>query len=54
MQEGTSSLMQMAKVAVAVEALHQAKLPFIAGNVLSQSMIVSQSVNRSITQSIDQ
>ena len=33
MQEGTSSLMQMAKVAVAVEALHQAKLPFIAGDV---------------------
>jgi acetyl-CoA carboxylase carboxyl transferase subunit beta len=30
MQEGTSSLMQMAKVAVAVEALHKAKLPFIA------------------------
>ena len=54
MQEGTSSLMQMAKVAVAVEALHQAKLPFIAGNVLNQSMLVSQSVNQSINQSINQ
>jgi acetyl-CoA carboxylase carboxyl transferase alpha subunit len=30
MQEGTSSLMQMAKVSVAVEALHRAKLPFVA------------------------
>ena len=30
MQEGTSSLMQMAKVSVAVEALHRAGLPFIA------------------------
>lgn len=30
MQEGTSSLMQMAKVSVAVEALHRASLPFIA------------------------
>eukprot|EP00606_Chrysophyceae_sp_TOSAG23-5_P001599 GSChrysophyteH2.ASY1.ANO1.821.1 assembled CDS len=30
MQEGTSSLMQMAKVSVAVEALHRAKLPFIS------------------------
>ena len=54
MQEGTSSLMQMAKVAVAVEALHQAKLPFIAGNVLNQSMVVSQSVSQSINQLIDQ
>ena len=35
MQEGTSSLMQMAKVAVAVEALHQAHLPFISGEWLS-------------------
>lgn len=30
MQEGVSSLMQMAKVSVAVEALHQEGLPFIA------------------------
>ena len=30
MQEGTSSLMQMAKVSVAVEALHRAGLPFIS------------------------
>ena len=30
MQEGTSSLMQMAKVAVAVQALHEAGLPFVA------------------------
>ena len=30
MQEGVSSLMQMAKVSVAVEALHQQGLPFIA------------------------
>eukprot|EP00605_Chrysophyceae_sp_TOSAG23-4_P002843 GSChrysophyteH1.ASY1.ANO1.3131.1 assembled CDS len=30
MQEGTSSLMQMAKVSVAVEAMHRAKLPFIS------------------------
>ena len=30
MQEGTSSLMQMAKVSVAVEALHRAGVPFIA------------------------
>lgn len=34
MQEGTSSLMQMAKVAVAVEALHKAQLPFIAGTLI--------------------
>ena len=30
MQEGTSSLMQMAKVSVAVEAMHREGLPFIA------------------------
>ena len=30
MQEGTSSLMQMAKVSVAVQALAEAKLPFIS------------------------
>ena len=30
MQEGTSSLMQMAKVSVAVEALHKAGVPFIS------------------------
>ena len=30
MQEGTSSLMQMAKVSVAVEALQRARLPFVA------------------------
>jgi acetyl-CoA carboxylase carboxyl transferase alpha subunit len=30
MQEGTSSLMQMAKVSVAVEALHKAGIPFIS------------------------
>ena len=30
MQEGTSSLMQMAKISVAVEAAHRAKIPFIA------------------------
>ena len=30
MQEGTSSLMQMAKVSVAVEALRREKLPFIS------------------------
>lgn len=30
MQEGTQSLMQMAKISVAVEALRRAKLPFIA------------------------
>lgn len=30
MQEGTSSLMQMAKVSVAVEALHNASIPFIS------------------------
>jgi len=30
MQEGTSSLMQMAKVSVAVEALHKAGIPFVA------------------------
>ena len=30
MQEGTSSLMQMAKVAVAVEALHLQGIPFVA------------------------
>ena len=29
MQEGTSSLMQMAKVSVAVEALRRAQLPFV-------------------------
>ena len=48
MQEGTSSLMQMAKVAVAVEALHQAKLPFIAGNVPNQCMVVSQAASQSV------
>jgi len=30
MQEGTSSLMQMAKVSVAVEALHRAGVPFVS------------------------
>lgn len=30
MQEGTSSLMQMAKVSVAVQALHEKRLPFIS------------------------
>jgi acetyl-CoA carboxylase beta subunit len=30
MQEGTSSLMQMAKVSVAVEALRRQRLPFVA------------------------
>ena len=30
MQEGTSSLMQMAKVSVAVEALHKAGIPFVS------------------------
>ena len=30
MQEGTLSLMQMAKVSVAVEALHDAGLPFVS------------------------
>ena len=29
MQEGTSSLMQMAKVSVAVDALHKKGLPFV-------------------------
>ena len=29
MQEGTSSLMQMAKVSVAVQALHEKGLPFV-------------------------
>ena len=40
MQEGTSSLMQMAKVAVAVEALHQAHLPFIAGECYLMCIIL--------------
>lgn len=38
MQEGTSSLMQMAKVAVAVEALRQAGLPFVAGSGILMSI----------------
>ena len=48
MQEGTSSLMQMAKVAVAVEALRQAGLPFVAGNIADRNNPIHMTQHLSI------